>query len=275
MALKSILDTINDVKKTTPVKQTVSTNASAKGTVKSGTPATGTASKRGSNTTTNTTDPTLIRATGSGTAQPTTSANRTGTSVSSNRNSSAKDVVNELNDMKSNSSSNNKTPSTGGTTSSTTTKSSTTTSTSNRNELLEYLKEQNEKARQSAIDAIDQSIASQESQYNAQKDNLEDQYQALRNQSEVERYKSRRAIREAQANRGQLDSGYGRQEALLSDINYGNAVNSINMQEAKSINDIQNLIAELKAQGAISKAQTNNEYNSAIQKLIAELQDSK
>jgi hypothetical protein len=207
--------------------------------------------------------------------QPTTSANRTGTSVSSNRNSSAKDVVNELNDMKSNSSSNNKTSTTGGTTSSTTTKSSTTTSTSNRNELLEYLKEQNEKARQSAIDAIDQSIASQESQYNAQKDNLEDQYQALRNQSEVERYKSRKALREAQANRGQLDSGYGRQEQLLMDTQYGNAVNSINMQEARSINEIQNLIAELQAQGAISKAQTNNEYNSAIQKLIAELQDSK
>ena len=164
----------------------------------------------------------------------------------------------------------------GGTASSTTNTSTVSTTNNYKNDLLEYFKQQNEEARKSAIDAIDKNLQAQESAYNAQSDELKEQYQALKNQSEVERYKSRNALREALANRGQLDSGYGRQEALNTDVAYGNAINSMNMQELKTVQEIKNLIEQAKAEASASKAQTNNAYTSAIQQLIAQLMmDSK
>lgn len=138
-------------------------------------------------------------------------------------------------------------------------------------QLMDYFREQNEKARQSAIDAITQRVATQEGLYNTQIDDLSDQYQALRNQSEVERYKTRSALRESLANRGQLDSGYGRQENLIMDTQYGNAINSINMQEQKAKNDIRNLISQLKAEAEAEKNQINNQYNQAIAQAMTSL----
>lgn len=138
-------------------------------------------------------------------------------------------------------------------------------------QLMDYFREQNEKARQSAIDAITQRVATQEGLYNTQIDDLSDQYQALRNQSEVERYKTRSALRESLANRGQLDSGYGRQENLIMDTQYGNAINSINMQEKKAKDDIRNLISQLKAEAEAEKNQINNQYNQAIAQAMTSL----
>ena len=138
-------------------------------------------------------------------------------------------------------------------------------------QLMDYFREQNEKARQSAIDAITQRVATQEGLYNTQIDDLSDQYQALRNQSEVERYKTRSALRESLANRGQLDSGYGRQENLIMDTQYGNAINSINMQEQKAKDDIRNLISQLKAEAEAEKNQINNQYNQAIAQAMTSL----
>ena len=97
---------------------------------------------------------------------------------------------------------------------------------------------------------------------------LDDQYDALRNQSEVERYKTRAAMREALANRGQLDSGYGRQENLIMDTKYGNAINSINMQEAKARQDIQNMISQLLAEKEYNRNTINNEYNEKRQNAL-------
>lgn len=148
---------------------------------------------------------------------------------------------------------------------------STATPTNNYQSLINYFKQQNEAARKSAIDAIIQRVNAQKGIYNDQMNELGGQYQALRNQSEVERYKTRNALREAQANRGQLDSGYGRQEALLMDTQYGNAINSINMQEQASRDEIKNLIAQAVAEGEADKVEVNNQYASAIQQYIEEL----
>ena len=139
-------------------------------------------------------------------------------------------------------------------------------------QLLDYFKTQNETARKSAIDAIVARVNAQKGAYNTQMNQLEDQYQALRNQSEVERYKTRNALREAQANRGQLDSGYGRQEQLLMDTQYGNAINSINLQEQSARNEIKNLIQQMEAEGEADKTTVNNNYASALQQYIAQLQ---
>ena len=119
-------------------------------------------------------------------------------------------------------------------------------------------------------------LNAQKGAYNTQMNELSDQYQALRNQSEVERYKTRKALQEAQANRGQLGSGYGRQEQLLMDTAYGNAINSINLQEQSAKNEINNLIKQLEAESEADKTEVNNQYASAIQQYIAQLQkDSK
>lgn len=110
--------------------------------------------------------------------------------------------------------------------------------------------------------------------YESQLNGLDDQYQVLRNQSEVERYKTRNALREDMANRGQLDSSYGRQQNLIMDTQYGNAINSINMQEQKAKEDIRNLIAQAMAEGEADKSTVNNQYNSAIDEYIKKLKDS-
>lgn len=137
--------------------------------------------------------------------------------------------------------------------------------------LFDYFKEKNEKARQSSLDAILAKLKMGESQYNANIDNITDQYQALRNQSEVERYKSQRAMREALANRGQLDSGFGRQEQLELDTQYGNAINSLNTQETKAKNEVQNLIAQLRAEAELEKANIENQYNAAIENFKSQM----
>ena len=153
------------------------------------------------------------------------------------------------------------------------TPSTTTIQTTNKyQQLLDYFKTQNETARKSAIDAIVARVNAQKGAYNTQMNQLGDQYQALRNQSEVERYKTRNALREAQANRGQLDSGYGRQEQLLMDTQYGNAINSINLQEQSARNEIKNLIQQMEAEGEADKTTVNNNYASALQQYIAQLQ---
>lgn len=138
-------------------------------------------------------------------------------------------------------------------------------------QLMEYFKQENETARKSAIDAIDKRVNASKTLYNSQLNSLGDQYQALRNQSEVERYKTRKQLREALANRGQLDSGYGRQENLIMDTQYGNAINSINAQEQSARNDINNMILQLQAEGEADKASVNNQYTSAIQQMIAQM----
>lgn len=146
------------------------------------------------------------------------------------------------------------------------------TPTNNFQSLIDYFKQKNEAARQSAINAIMERVNAQKGIYNDQMNELGGQYQALRNQSEVERYKTRNALREAQANRGQLDSGYGRQEQLLMDTQYGNAINSINMQEQSAMNEIKNLIAQAVAEGEADKTEVNNQSALAIQQYIEELQ---
>lgn len=137
--------------------------------------------------------------------------------------------------------------------------------------LFDYFKEKNEKARQSSLDAIMAKLKMGEQQYNSNINDITDQYQALRNQSEVERYKTQRSMREALANRGQLDSGYGRQEQLLMDTQYGNAINSLNTQETKAKNDVQNLIAQLRAEAEAEKANINNQYNMAIENFKSQM----
>lgn len=90
--------------------------------------------------------------------------------------------------------------------------------------------------------------------YQSQISALRPQYQDLRNQSEVERYKAEGKLRNALADRGALDSGAGRTETLNMQTNYGNALNKINAQEQSAVDSLQRAIADVNAQYAQQEA---------------------
>jgi len=119
-------------------------------------------------------------------------------------------------------------------------------------------------ARDAELAALEARLQSSIDLYNQQLNQIKANYEGLRDQSEVDRYKSRRALREALANRGQLDSGYGRQEALNADLNYSNQLNAINLQEAQANQEVQNQINQLKADNLANKANIRARYAEAL-----------
>ena len=171
-------------------------------------------------------------------------------------------------------------------------------------QLIAYAKEQNEKSQKQALDALenalnaklgiydeqlanlgdqyagvrDSALASLEQNFNTQNQaydqqigDLGDQYQQLRNQSEVEKYKARSAMREALANRGQLDSGFGRQETLNLNTKFGNAINNINLQEQDALDEIERLRQALIADRDAQKLSINNQYQTSLNEATANL----
>ena len=123
------------------------------------------------------------------------------------------------------------------------------------------------------IAKIKDSIKSQVEQvvrgYESQRPDIQNNYQGLKNQSEVERYNQARMLRESQANRGALDSGAGRQENLAMQNNYGNALNSIQQAEQKDLNELNRAIEDAKSQGsmqmALAEIDDMGNYSAALQ----------
>lgn len=120
--------------------------------------------------------------------------------------------------------------------------------------------------------ALDKQAESMKGRYDASLATLGQDYQKLRNQAEVNRYRAQFNQREALANRGALDSGAGRQENLALSNNFNNNMNTINVQEAQERAAIQNAINEMYANVEMQKAQNMqnglSDYNSALQNLI-------
>ena len=120
--------------------------------------------------------------------------------------------------------------------------------------------------------ALDQQAAAMKGRYDLNLKDVANDYQQLRNAAEVNRYRAQYNQREALANRGALDSGAGRQEALALQNNYNNNLNTINTQEAAERANIQQLINEMYANVEQQKADnmTNGlaDYSSALQNLI-------
>lgn len=119
-------------------------------------------------------------------------------------------------------------------------------------------------ARDAELAALEARLQSSIDMYNQQLNQIKANYEGLRDQSELDRYKSRRALREALANRGQLDSGYGRQEALNADLGYSSQLNAINLQEQQANQEIQNQINQLKADNLANKANIRARYAEAL-----------
>ena len=142
----------------------------------------------------------------------------------------------------------------------------------------DYLNAANEARRQaieSANSALDQQGRSNEQRYNNQLTQIGQDYQDLKNQSEVNRYKALRNLRETQANRGTLDSGGGRQENLTVSNNYGNNLNKIGLAEQNEKDAIAQAIADMwsniNAQKATNEASTLDSYNSTLQSMLSNI----
>ena len=140
-----------------------------------------------------------------------------------------------------------------------------------RQGLIDYYKAQNENARKSAIDAIEARLKTQLGLYENQFGEMNDNYDSLINQAEVNYYKSKGRMREALANRGQLDSGLGRQETLNLNIARGNELSNINRQRQKAHDDYNNSIASLKAEAEADKATVNNQYANELRAALAQI----
>jgi hypothetical protein len=125
-----------------------------------------------------------------------------------------------------------------------------------------------------ANDALDTQGRASEASYNANRTQVNNDYDKLRGQSEVNRYKSKINQREALANRGALDSGAGRQENLIMSNNYDNALSDIQQNRQAELDKISNAITQLWAnigsQKATNMANGLSDYNSGLYNLISQ-----
>lgn len=131
-------------------------------------------------------------------------------------------------------------------------------------DLMKAFMEQNSAQRQFAIDAILANLESVKGAYKGQIQKVVDDYQNLINENEVNRERTRRRIREDQANRGQLDAGLGRQERLNLDATYDTNQANLNSARENAVNEIYNLIAQAESEAKQNKAQVENNYANAL-----------
>lgn len=101
--------------------------------------------------------------------------------------------------------------------------------------------------------ALDEQGRLAENRYALQKEASDQDYQDLRNQSEVNRYKARGTLRQSLADRGAMDSGIGRQAYVSLANNYDNALNKIGLQQKREDAERNQAINEMWAQIAMQK----------------------
>ncbi|MCH4182980.1 MAG: hypothetical protein LKF48_07480 [Prevotella sp.] len=141
-------------------------------------------------------------------------------------------------------------------------------------EYLSALQAARQQAVQNANAALDKQGQATEQKYNNQITQIGQDYQTLKNQSEVNKYKAQKSLREALANRGALNSGAGRQESLALQNNYGNALNKIGMSEQNEINDVRTAINQLYADIATKKAENEANVNSDVGSILSSIMGS-
>ncbi len=128
--------------------------------------------------------------------------------------------------------------------------------------------------RDAQIAALDAQLKRGIGDYDAQIAALDPIYQGYRNQSEVERYKAQKALRENQANRGALDSGLGRQEILDLNTNYGNNLNAINLQYQAEVDALNRAKQSLNDEYGLQRYQIESDFaTQGLNDKIAALQD--
>ena len=131
-------------------------------------------------------------------------------------------------------------------------------------DLMSAFMEMNSANREAALEAILQNLDAVKGTYKQQIQDVNDEYDKLVNENEVKKDRARRVIRENQANRGQLDSGMGRQEMLDMNIGYDNITTNLKAAREKAVNEIYNLITQAEAEANTNKANVNNSYQNAL-----------
>lgn len=121
--------------------------------------------------------------------------------------------------------------------------------------------------KQAALAQLKSAIEKQVSGYNEQIAGLEPQYQQLRNQSEVERYKSNQAMRESLANSGEISGGQGRQDLLNLQNAYASRLNELNSQQQAQVDSLSRAIADARSQGDLQAAMLAAQYDAQAAEL--------
>ena len=121
-------------------------------------------------------------------------------------------------------------------------------------EYLAALQAQRDEAIAKANKLLDEQGKLGEQRYALQQEAAKQDYQDLRNQSEVNRFKARGSLRESLSNRGAMDSGIGRQAYVNLANNYNNALNRIGLQEKREDAERNQAIQEMWNQIAMQKA---------------------
>lgn len=121
--------------------------------------------------------------------------------------------------------------------------------------------------KQAALAQLKAAVQKQVSGYNEQIAGLDPQYQKLRSQSEVERYKSNKAMQERLANSGELSGGQGRQDLLNLQNAYANRIGDLNAQQQAQMDSLSRAIAEAKSQGELSAAMMAAQYDAKAAEL--------
>jgi len=141
------------------------------------------------------------------------------------------------------------------------------------NDLMEALMQQNEAARQSALDAIMSNLDAVKGTYKNQIQQVMNEYNNLVNENEVKKARAKQTIKESQANRGQLDGGMGKEERLNLNMGYDAITNDLKSQREQAVQEIYNLIAQAEADANTQKANVNNTYNNNyLESLLANIQ---
>lgn len=135
--------------------------------------------------------------------------------------------------------------------------------------LLDAFKSGYADERNAAIEAIMKNLDAVKGTYKSQIEQIMNEYNGLIDENEVAKERTRRAIKERQANRGQLDSGLGRQEQLDLEVGYDNATSDLKLAREQAINEIYNLITQAEAEAASNKATINNSYNQSLLSLLS------
>ena len=128
------------------------------------------------------------------------------------------------------------------------------------NDLWAAFQKQSADARDAAIKAIMKNLEAVKGSYEGQIVDVGNDYDRQIDENELRKERARRVIRENQANRGQLESGLGRQELLSQNLGYDKTTSNLKSARTKAITDIQNLIAQAEAEAESNIANVNSNY---------------
>lgn len=129
----------------------------------------------------------------------------------------------------------------------------------------EYINQMYEAQRKAQIDALNAQFEQFRAQNAADMENVPKQYQTSRNQSELERYKAGKALKQQMADSGTTYSGQGRQATLDSENAAANRLNTINTAEQDALNDLRLALknAQLARDSGIAAANANIDASAA------------